>query len=79
MNYSIKVAKGQDVMKSFALLTVNSKAFAYGESENGFIPSVGTDLVEKERQGFRLVFLFLAPPVGLEPTTCGLTVRRSTD
>ena len=22
---------------------------------------------------------FLAPPVGLEPTTCGLTVRRSTD
>ena len=21
----------------------------------------------------------LAPPVGLEPTTCGLTVRRSTD
>ena len=23
--------------------------------------------------------VFLAPPVGLEPTTCGLTVRRSTD
>ena len=23
--------------------------------------------------------LILAPPVGLEPTTCGLTVRRSTD
>ena len=22
---------------------------------------------------------FMAPPVGLEPTTCGLTVRRSTD
>ena len=22
---------------------------------------------------------YLAPPVGLEPTTCGLTVRRSTD
>ena len=23
--------------------------------------------------------LIMAPPVGLEPTTCGLTVRRSTD
>ena len=25
------------------------------------------------------VAFILAPPVGLEPTTCGLTVRRSTD
>ena len=25
------------------------------------------------------VAFFMAPPVGLEPTTCGLTVRRSTD
>ena len=27
----------------------------------------------------RWLGVFMAPPVGLEPTTCGLTVRRSTD
>ena len=32
----------------------------------------------KRRPSKRMVF-FLAPLVGLEPTTCGLTVRRSTD
>ena len=32
---------------------------------------------KKENRDFPV--LFLAPPVGLEPTTHGLTVRRSTD
>ena len=33
----------------------------------------------KNKRTTEVVLLFLAPPVGLEPTTCGLTVRRSTD
>ena len=33
----------------------------------------------KKKDTLSRVFLFLAPLVGLEPTTCGLTVRRSTD
>ena len=33
----------------------------------------------KKKDPLSRVFLFLAPLVGLEPTTCGLTVRRSTD
>ena len=34
---------------------------------------------QKEKPHQTVWFFFLAPPVGLEPTTCGLTVRRSTD
>ena len=33
----------------------------------------------KNNRHVKHVDYFLAPPVGLEPTTCGLTVRRSTD
>ena len=73
--YSIKVAEGQDLSEIVR--------FAHGPSpnptksdfitqvissiEDGFIPSDRTDLVEKERQVFRLVFLFLVPLTGLEP------------
>ena len=32
-----------------------------------------------EKTPLHIEAVFLAPPVGLEPTTCGLTVRRSTD
>ena len=34
---------------------------------------------QKERHDFHRVFLFLAPPVGLEPTTLRLTAACSTD
>ena len=34
---------------------------------------------KKKRDQQKADLLHLAPPVGLEPTTCGLTVRRSTD
>ena len=39
----------------------------------------GIYFVENKKHCFRSASCFLAPPVGLEPTTCGLTVRRSTD
>ena len=32
-----------------------------------------------DKKALAFASAFLAPPVGLEPTTCGLTVRRSTD
>ena len=43
--------------------------------EDGFIPSERTDLTEK-LQANGLEF-FMAPLVGLEPTTCGLTVHET--
>ena len=42
----------------------------------GSSPTFGCN--KKDRAAFATLS-FLAPPVGLEPTTCGLTVRRSTD
>ena len=36
-------------------------------------------IIIEEKRTCDLQVLFLAPLVGLEPTTCGLTVRRSTD
>ena len=49
-----------------------------------FAPSIYTDVdvgeVEKRKgRSFDLPSSKMAPRVGLEPTTCGLTVRRSTD
>jgi len=41
--------------------------------EDGFIPSDRTDLVEKERQVERLVFLFLAPQTGYSPDRGNVT------
>ena len=46
--------------------------------EDGFIPSDRTDLVEKERQVFRLVFLFLVEATGLEPAASASRTQRST-
>ncbi len=36
-------------------------------------------LAKEKRILYDALFIILAPRVGLEPTTCGLTVRRSTD
>ena len=36
-------------------------------------------LAKEKRILYDALFRILAPRVGLEPTTCGLTVRRSTD
>ena len=44
-----------------------------------YIVSHTLNRLRSKRKSHSLSQVALAPPVGLEPTTCGLTVRRSTD
>ena len=66
-----------------AKLNLPTFASANISLRSNFTPRSGISLAREgkfswKKHCFRSAF-FMAPPVGLEPTTCGLTVRRSTD
>ena len=85
-NYSINTPHFQYTKNSFpatgsgATLWLPPSPRSVGIATTVTSNPLGAIPIEKPKRTppIRVVF-FLAPPVGLEPTTCGLTVRRSTD